>query len=166
MSTDTMNFPYLAIKNAANKLLCALYKKEGTLLRAITIRAPSFLSFCDGLSLTCKFTPIPLYKQENHDKRYNKCNIKSHPFRKSWTFPGVCFCEEILPSPAVTGRTEKNIYQASKRQKVIAHDKILQIKDRCSFAKRSESAQYIIPEHTRHGQKDDSHQVDRHCFPS
>ena len=49
-------------------------RKEGDLIRASTMRSPSFL-LAHGLSLACKFAPVSLYEEEYDDERDYKCYV-------------------------------------------------------------------------------------------
>ena len=82
-----------------------------------------------GLSLACKFAPVSLYEQEDHNQRYNESYVGSYPFREFGSFSCICLGKEVIPAPSVACGTEEYIYKASERQEVVAYDKVFQIKD-------------------------------------
>lgn len=138
-------------------------RKEWPLIRASTMSVHSFL-IAHGLSLACKFAPIPLYEEEYYDQGYDEGYVESYPFGEFWSFAGVGFGEEVFPAPSVTGGAEENVYQAAKRQEVVAYDEVLKVEDCRSFSEGCESAQYVIAQYAGHGKEQDCHEIDGYCF--
>ena len=117
-----------------------------------------------GLSLTRKFAPVALYEQEDYDERYDVCYVWPYPFREFQAFACICLVHKVIPAPAVPACTEQHIDEAAQREQVVADDEVFQIQDRGSLAERCESAQHVVAQHARHGQDQDSYEIDGYGF--
>ena len=60
---------------------------------------------------------------------------------------GVRLCLEIIPAPAVSCDTEKQVYKRTKRQEYIAYKEILNIKNCASKDFKAAPAPQIVSEY-------------------
>lgn len=71
-----------------------------------------------------EFFVIPLQKNHKDNQRQDITDITARPGRKLDPIALVRFRQEIFPSPAVPGGTEKQVNERSDWEQIIADDEI------------------------------------------
>ena len=140
-------------------------KKEKSSVRASTTDDFSFF-LVHGLSLGCKFRPVPLDEEEQDDDGDYDGDVEPYPFGEFGTLSGVGFFQEIFPAPAVTCSTEEYVHKASQRKQVVADDEVFQVQDGRALSERCEAAEHVITEHAGHGKDDNRDQVNHDSLSS
>ena len=76
-------------------------------------------------SQTCKFIIVTFQINNDNDRRNSVGYIAFEGFREFHSGTGICFCNEVIPSPSILSGTEQKVTQASQRQKFIGNNKVL-----------------------------------------
>ena len=111
------------------------------------------------ITLSNKFTPISLYKDEQNDQWKNVGNITSRPSRELDSASCICFLLELIPAPSIAACTEQKVDQASDRKQVITYNKVLEILNIASCSQRHEAAPYVESKNTWKGKYNDRDQI-------
>ncbi len=97
----------------------------------------SFLSYCQSGE---KHSDVTLNKDINNNNRNDVFCIEMDFPREAHPSTRVSLFNEILPSPAVFGATEENIYKRTERKDILTDKEILKVQNRAGSTKRMNSA--------------------------
>ena len=99
------------------------------------------------------------YEKNYHHYGKNAGHITPHEILHFQPLTGVGFLDVIIPAPALFQHAEQYNYQRTKRKYQVADDKIFEIQDTCSFAKRLNEAQQIESKAARQGERKQENSV-------
>ena len=89
------------------------------------------------------------YEDVEYDERQNIGNVATNPFGEFDALTSVCFFNEVIPAPTITGGAESQVNQATDGEKVVTYDEVFKVKYAGAFAHRLEVAPDVEAEYAR-----------------